>query len=161
MCPNILLKVTKKGLSLKTLILFRLAVRQTSRCNFINMIDISLIYQLFGFVKRFRAAISPKLLPKTTPMKIELGTMSLWLGIIHAIDMALNSKELFLILVVPKEQIKSLETTLCWIVIEKCYINFNILNITSTRYKCFFLFQVATILHPFCLKSSMDSSTKL
>ena len=50
--------------------------------------------------------------------------MSLWQRIMHAMDMALTSKELFLKLAVLKKQAKSLKTTLCEIVNEKYYINF-------------------------------------
>ena len=41
----------------------------------------------------------------------------------HAMDMVLTSEGLFLKLAVPKKQLKSLKTTLCGIVNEKCYIN--------------------------------------
>ena len=57
-------------------------------------------------------------------MKTELGTMSLSLGMMHAMDMVLTSKYLFLKLAVPKKQAKSLKTTLWGIVNEKYYINF-------------------------------------
>ena len=55
-------------------------------------------------------------------MKIKLGTMSLSQGIMHAMDIVLTSKELFLKLVIPKMQAKSLQTTLCGIVNGKYYI---------------------------------------
>ena len=41
----------------------------------------------------------------------------------HAMDMVLASKKLFLKLAVPKKQAKSLKTALCGIVNEKYYIN--------------------------------------
>ena len=50
--------------------------------------------------------------------------MSLWLGIMNAMDMVLTSKELLLKLAVPKKQAKPLKTTLGGIVNEKYYINF-------------------------------------
>ena len=49
--------------------------------------------------------------------------MSLWQVIMHAVDMVLTSKELFLKLAVPKEQAESLKTTLREVINEK-YINF-------------------------------------
>ena len=50
--------------------------------------------------------------------------MSHVLGIMHAKDMVLTSKELLLKLAVPKKQTKSLKTTLYEIVNKKYYINF-------------------------------------
>ena len=55
-------------------------------------------------------------------MKIKLGAMTLWLGIMHAMDMVLTSKELFLKLAGPQKQAKSLKTALSRIVNEKYYI---------------------------------------
>ena len=43
---------------------------------------------------------SSKLLSRTTPMKIKLGTKILGQGIVHTMDMVLNNKELFLKLAV-------------------------------------------------------------
>ena len=50
--------------------------------------------------------------------------MSLWLGIMHVMDMVLTSKDLFLERAVPKKQANFLENYLCGIVNEKYYINF-------------------------------------
>ena len=51
-------------------------------------------------------------------MKIKLGTMTLWQGIMHAMGMVQTSK-----LAVPKKMAKYLESTLCGRVNEN-YINF-------------------------------------
>ena len=46
-------------------------------------------------------------------MKIELRTISIWLEIIHAMDMILTSRELTLKLAFPKKQGKFLKTAFC------------------------------------------------
>ena len=51
--------------------------------------------------------------------------------------MLLTSKEVFLKLAVPKKQAKSLKTTLCGIVNEKCH-TINVMSVTSTCYNLFF-----------------------
>ena len=86
------------------------------------LISRSFIYNLSGFLKRFRAAIFPQT-SFWIKLKIKLGTMRFSQGIMHVMNMVLTGKELFLKLAVPK-QAKSLKTTLCRIVNGKYYINF-------------------------------------
>ena len=96
--PKFSLKQRKKYLPIKTLILFRQAVKQSLPCNFTKKWILHL--SPLRFCKKIQSSyFRPNFFLELHQLKLNW----FWQGIVHTMDMVLTSKELFLKLAVPKK----------------------------------------------------------